>query len=56
MKHRKPVTESCQIPKDNIETRIISANLGPLLLYTVMYEPVVLGDGCTGKNGLTVVE
>lgn len=56
MKHRKPVTESCQIPKDNIETRIISANLGPLLLYTVMYKPIVLGDGCTGKNGLTVME
>ena len=42
--------------KDNIETRIISANLGPLLLYTVMYKSSVLRDGCTGKNGLTVIE
>lgn len=41
--------------KDDIRIRTISANLSPLLLYTVMQESSVLGDGCTGKNSLTVI-
>ena len=37
------------------ENKTISANLRPLLLYTVIQESFMLGNGRTGKNSLTVV-